>query len=463
MKIGKKQYWLIGIIIVLIGGYFWYKNGSTKTTTAPQTTTVSYGTLVTSVSGSGSLVAQTLAGVTAPSYGIIDKLFVKNGDSVTAGQALFHFKSLASPADIAKARASYLSAQASLINAQQQTQDALANEQILKNNLNASQLAFQAAQVDAKKSVKDAQKTVVDAMDATVNNNLDILSAQTGEAIAKLGLTSAQFKARQNVITAQSNLATAERDTASASLKTQSAQASLASSQANLLSAQLSYQELSNQTITAPIDGQVVNMAQEIGSVIGTQLNSSTTSTTNSDSAVLSILNPKNFSVTVAISEVDIPNIKVGAPATLTFDALPNKTFAGRVINADTVGTTTSGVTTYNTEILLENIDPAMRPGMSASASIITNRKDRVLLVPNGAIKTQGTQTTVSVMKNGVAVPTEVTVGLSNDLETEIINGLNDGDIIMTGTTTGTGATSTGGTSLFGGNNRGGGIRGFGG
>jgi len=168
--------------------------------------------------------------------------------------------------------------------------------------------------------------------------------------------------------------------------------------------------------------------------------------------------------VTVAISEVDIPNIKVDAPATLTFDSLPNKTFAGRVINMDTIGTTSSGVTTYNVEVVLENIDPAMRPGMSASASIITNRKDHVLLVPNGAVKTQGTQTTVSVMKNGVATPTDVTVGLSNDLETEIVSGLSEGDVVTTGTTTNSGVTGSGSaTSLFGGSNRGGGMGGFGG
>jgi len=468
MKISKKQYWIIGIVLViLIGGFFWYKNSTKKTTTAPQTTIVSYGTLVTSVSGSGSLAPQAIAGITAPSYGIVDKLFVKSGDMVTAGQALFHFKSLASASDIAKARASYLSSQASLINAQQQAQDALANEQILKNNLSASQLALQSAQIDAKKSVKDAQKNIIDAMDTTVNNNLDILSAQTGEEIAKLGLSSSQLKARQSVITAQSSLSSAQRDAASASLKAKSVQLSLSAAQANLTSSSLSYQELSNQTVTAPIAGRVVNMALEVGSIIGTQSNGSSSSgsstSTSSGSSILSIFNPENLSVTVAINEVDIPNIKVDAPATLTFDSLPDKTFAGHVINMDTIGTTSSGVTTYNVEIVLENIDPAMRPGMSASASIITNRKDHVLLVPNGAVQTQGTQATVNIMKNGVTTSTNVSVGLSNDLETEIVSGLTEGDVITIGTTTGSATAARSATSLFGGSNRGGGIGSFGG
>lgn len=468
MKLGKKKYLIIGIVvIVLIGVLVWYKNKTSNTATTPQTTMVAYGTLVTSVSGSGSLAPQTIASVTAPSYGIVDKIFVKSGDNVSAGQALFHFKSLASAADIAKARATYLSAKASLINAKLTAQDAAANEQILSKNLSASQLAYQAAQVDAKKSVKDAQKTIVDAMDATVNNNLDILSAQTGEAIAKLGLTSAQLKARQNVITAQSSLSSAQRDAASASLKVESAQTSLASAQVNLTSASLSFQELSNQTITAPIDGQVVNMALKVGSVIGASQSSGSTSSasttsTNSDTTVLSIFNPNSLSITVAISEVDIPNIKVDAPATITFDSLPNKTFAGHVINMDTIGTTSSGVTTYNTEVALNDTDPTMRPGMSASASIITNRKDRVLLVPNGAIRnSSNNQATVTVVKNSTEITTDVTTGLSNDLETEITNGLHEGDLVTTGTTTGNSTQNSGATSLFGGNNRGGGIRPF--
>lgn len=466
MKLGKKTYWIVGIVIViLIGGYFWYKKSASVTTATPQTTTISYGTLVTSVTGSGSLAAQSVAAVDAPSYGIVDQLFVKNGDTVKMGQPLFHFRSLASAADIAKARASYLSSQASLITAQQQAQDAAANVQILNNNLNASLLAFQAAQIDAKKSVKDAQINSIDASNTqNINNNLDILSAQIGEKSAQLGLTSAQIKARQNVITAQGSLEQAKRDAASGALKNQSAQSSLLAAQANLTSAQLNYAELSSQTVTVPIAGQVANMALEIGSTIGQQSSSSssssTTSSTTSNANLFSIINPKNLSVTVAISEVDVPNIKVGAPATLTFDALANKTFAGHVINVDTIGTTSSGVTTYNAEVALDDLDAAMRPGMSVSASIITNRKDHVLLVPNGAVQNSlNGQATVNVMKNGVATPTDVTVGLSNDLETEIVSGLQEGDIVTTGTIADstTGARG-GGTSLFGGNNRGGNV-----
>jgi HlyD family secretion protein len=474
MKIPKK-YWIAGVIVVVIVAvYFWNKSNSGKTTAQPQTTTVSYGTLVTSVNGSGSLASQTQADISAPGYGIVDKIFVKNGDNVITGQALFHFHSLATAADVAKARASYLSSQANVITAQQQAQDALANEQIMSKNLNSSQLALQAAKIDAQKSVKDAQKSVIDASNTQdkTNNNLDILSAQTGEVSATLGLSSAQIKARQSVITAQSNLAQAQRDAASASLKRQSAQASLTSSQANTTSALLSLNELTDQTVTSPITGQVANMALEMGSIVGqsqssTSSSSSSSSSTSSgsSSSVLSVINPKNLSVTVAISEVDIPNIKVDQPATLTFDSLANKTFAGHVVNMDTLGTTSSGVTTYNVEIVLEDLDPAMRPGMSASASIITNRKDHILLVPNGAVQTQSGQSIVNVVKNGVTTPTNVTVGQSNDLETEIVNGLKDGDVITLGTTAASGSTGTGSgtTSLFGGNNRGGITRGFGG
>lgn len=473
MKISKK-YWLAGIIIIVIVAvlYFWNKSNSSKTTTQPQTTTVAYGTIVTSVSGSGSLASQTQATVDAPGYGIVDKVFVKNGDNITIGQALFHFHSLASATDIAKARASYFSSQASVISAQQQAQDTLANEQILSKNLNSSQLALQAAQIDAKKSVKDAQINVIDSLNTQNKNtnNLDIVSSQIGEASATLGLSSTQIKARQSVITAQSSLAQAQRDAASASLKRQSAQASFIASRASATSALLSLNELTDQTVASPITGQVANMALEVGSIVGqsqsnTSSSSSSSSSTSSGSSVLSVINPKNLSVTVAISEVDIPNIKVDQPATLTFDSLSNKTFAGHVINVDTLGTTSSGVTTYNAEVVLEGVDPTMRPGMSASASIIVNRKDHVLLVPNGAIQTQSGQSTVTVMKNGVATQTEVMIGQSNDLETEIVNGLKEGDVITIGTTATSSSTGSrsGATSLFGGNNRGGITRGFGG
>lgn len=471
MKLKKKYLVIIGLVILIAGfGYYQISKSKSKTSTGTQeTTTVSYGTIVTSVSGTGSLAPLGSASVNAPSYGIIDKIFVANGDSVKTGAPLFHFKSLAQATEIAKARAASLSAKASVISAQQLLQDATANEQILNKNLNGSQLNYQAALIDAQKSIKDAQKNAIDASNTSdsVKNNLDILSAQIDAASADLALNSSKIKAKESIVNAQSALAQAKRDTASAVLKKQAAEASFAAAQANAYSAALSYAELSSQIVTAPIEGTVANTNIQVGSIVGQTEGSSSSTSSNTGSssdntALLSVINKTKFSVTVAISEVDIPSIKNGQPAIVTFDAFPDKSFTGSVTNVDSVGTTTSGVTTYNVQVILDNVDESLRPGMSASSSIITNRKEHVLLVPNGAIQNQNNQTFVNVVKNGTTVSTAVTIGLSNELETEITSGIYEGDTVATGTTTQTKSSSSSGVSLFGGNQRSGGLpRGF--
>ena len=78
---------------------------------------------------------------------------------------------------------------------------------------------------------------------------------------------------------------------------------------------------------------------------------------------------------------------------------------------------------------------------MSISAEVITNVKQDVLSVPNAAIKTQGTTKYVQVLVNNVPQTKVVTTGLSNDTNTEIVSGLNEGDKVITQTIT-TGSTS---------------------
>ena len=145
---------------------------------------------------------------------------------------------------------------------------------------------------------------------------------------------------------------------------------------------------------------------------------------------------------TIPLNEVDVSKVQVGQNVVLTFDALPDLTVAGKVATIDPIGTTSSGVVTYNVQITFDTQDPRVKSGMSISAAIITNVKQNVILVPNAAVKTQGTVKYVQVLVNNVPQQKIVTVGLSNDTNTEIISGLNVGDKVITQTIT-TGSTSS--------------------
>jgi multidrug efflux pump subunit AcrA (membrane-fusion protein) len=92
---------------------------------------------------------------------------------------------------------------------------------------------------------------------------------------------------------------------------------------------------------------------------------------------------------------------------------------------------------------------PQIRSGMTANVTIVVEQRDNILLVPNRAVKTTGKQKTVTVLKDGKPTPVTVTLGMSNDTQSEVTSGLNEGDAVVVPQTTTT--TSGGGGGGFGG------------
>jgi len=139
------------------------------------------------------------------------------------------------------------------------------------------------------------------------------------------------------------------------------------------------------------------------------------------------------------------------------------------------LGTVSQGVVSYTAKVTFDAQDERVKAGMSVSAAIITDIKQDVLIVPSSAVKSQGENYYVEAFDSGViaaqndlpfssATPPRqqsVGIGISNDTDTEIISGLEEGDRIVTRTITATTSANTSSapsaTSLFGGNRAGGG------
>ncbi len=178
---------------------------------------------------------------------------------------------------------------------------------------------------------------------------------------------------------------------------------------------------LSKYTIRAPFDGTLATLLVEKGASV-------------SSGSSLGSLIAKQQIAQISLNEVDVAKIKLGQKATLNFDAIDSLSLTGTVAQIDTLGTTNQGVVSYSVKIAFDTQDNRIKPGMSVSASVITEVKQDILLVPNSAVKTQGNSTYVEILENGVPSKLNIQTGLSNDTSTEIISGLTGGQEVITQT-----------------------------
>lgn len=209
---------------------------------------------------------------------------------------------------------------------------------------------------------------------------------------------------------------------------------------------------LSKTTIRAPMNGIVTALPVEEGevAVIGTMNNPGTILLTISDMSTVEAV--------MEVDETDIPNVKIGQAATVTVDAYPNKTFAGKVteVGSSPLGRSASGSSeSINFEVKIQLDDPpaGIRPGFSSSADIITGTRPRVPAIPIQALVVREKEVakdaapaTSSAAKaqeeEGVykfdpasqkVAFTPVTTGISGESSIEIVTGLKTGDEIVTG------------------------------
>lgn len=178
-------------------------------------------------------------------------------------------------------------------------------------------------------------------------------------------------------------------------------------------------QTLADHFVRAPFDGVIA----EVNASRGDSVSSGTT---------LITFITKQKIAEIALNEIDVAKIEIDQLATLTFDALEDVTLTGKVVEIDALGTVTQGVVTYNIKIIFDSQDDRIKSSMTIDASVVTERKDNVILVPNAAIQTQGGQIFAEVMQNGIPQQVLVELGLSNEVSTEIISGILEGDEVVT-------------------------------
>ncbi len=391
----KKRIFVIFILIILILIFLVKskKNGESGYVFA----TVKRHNITEKVLESGNLTTAGLTKIYSPSTGIVEEVYVKNGDLVGIDQELFKVKSTATPDEVAQAYASLAAAQSSLKTAEQ------------------TKLTLQSSLEQARKAVLNAQQAVDDMKDARTHNP----DVYTQNEIDSIDSTLTSARQTFNAVEKQY----VEADTA------------INAARAALTSNQLNYQSTQDRTVISPTIGTVSNLSISTGSSILAGSNAASVAALSATTAqpALTIANFSSNQVVLSVSESDISKIKVGQKAIVEPDALNNIKYRGNVNRLDNIGHSDQGVIVYSVYIDIENPDEQLRSGMTVDVDITTKELNQVLAVENSAVKPYKGGRAVRVLdpktKELKYVP--VTIGTKGSEYTQIVSGLKEGEKII--------------------------------
>jgi len=237
-----------------------------------------------------------------------------------------------------------------------------------------------------------------------------VKAARAQYEIAEINLDEPPPTVSEDVLELQVDIAKASWETAKLNLEI--AELSLESAKLNLEKA----------VIVAPFDGVVADISITEGKEI---------STATLATPAISLVDTSEIEMRGFIDEIDIAMVQLGQEANIILDALPDEEVKGEVAFISPVGTILAGVVSYDTTITLENPVAELRDGMSATAEVIIERRDDVLFIPNRAIRVSLENPMVVVFVDGQQEEREITLGLTDGINTEVLSGLEEGEEVV--------------------------------
>jgi HlyD family secretion protein len=232
--------------------------------------------------------------------------------------------------------------------------------------------------------------------------------------------------------------------------------------------------DLEHCTITSPIDGVVISRSVDVGQTVAASLQAP---------VIFQIANDlTKMQIDANVAEADVGVLEVNQDVDFTVDAFPTRTFHGKVVQVRNAPITVQNVVTYDTVIGVSNPDLKLKPGMTANVSIIIADKDNVLQIKNAALRyrpaeatpaelgsrspappgprgsggreRRTSERTVYVLSGGRPKPVQIKTGISDGVMTEVVEGLKEGDRVVTAEMTSAAAPSSPPANPFGGPRR---------
>jgi len=285
-----------------------------------------------------------------------------------------------------------------------------------------------------------------------------VAAAEARLVDAKATLTEREivFK-RAERLSSQGISSTQDLDTARAAMSRAAAGVTAAEADIAVVKAELAMQEtdITKTRILSPVDGIVLKRDAEPGQTVASSLQAPVLFTLAEDLT--------RMQLEAAVDEADIGAVKAGQTASFTVDAYPGQSFPAVIETIEYSPEVTDNVVTYKAVLSVDNRDLLLRPGMTATAQIVTQEIENALAVPNAALRyqpprqqtSQGFSVTnlfiprmprteraqapsadgermVHILENGQPKPVKVRTGVSDGKLTEIVSGeLREGDLVI--------------------------------
>jgi HlyD family secretion protein len=428
-------------------GYWFLQRGAVQpgaTAENLETVTVERGNIEATVDATGSVEPAAQVTLSFRTGGILSSLPVSEGDEVRDGEILAEVNTAelrlgvtqaqlaltgaeasqakleggANADDIQAARANLASAEAAL--AKMREGPSADEITVAKADLRRAEIALQEAQelYDQYSWVGGigALPQSVALQQATINYE----QALAAYNIAMQGPTESQLEAAEAAVAqARGQLSTllqgaSEEDLTMAQVAVDQARASL----------ELAQLQLEGATISAPFDGVVASLGAEVNEQVAP------------GSPMIVLIDPSAFHVEVSVDEIDIGQVKLGQEARITLDAYPHEELQGHVEYISPVATQDLGTVSYRVRVYFDPTQVPLRSGMTSNITIVTERRENVLLMPSRAISVDRDTGSFYVQRlkdDSEIEQVEVEIGIQDATYTEVLRGLEEGDQLVIG------------------------------
>lgn len=283
-------------------------------------------------------------------------------------------------------------------------------------------------------------------------NDLDITKAQLASAKANLEskkvaleIASSQYKREQklynNKATSLENLETLKNNFFTLQANVAELNAEVVQLEIKLKNAE---KDLGYTTITAPMDGIIINVAVDEGQTVNANQSTPT---------IVKIANLDEMEIRMEIAEADVSKIKVGTAVKFSILNDPETKYEAQISSIDPANTTTSDAKSnssssssssssstsaiyYYAKVFVKNMDNFLRIGMSVENSIVIASAQNAVAVPTYAIKNDNKGYYIELLKEGKAVKSYVKIGVRDSISTQILEGANENDILVISSST---------------------------